>query len=71
MPQWVKSAIDQWVASAGMVSGPIFRQVNKAGRILKKVLPRKWSGVSSERLLRNVRFQQSLLMICGAMPHSA
>ena len=33
MPQWVKNAIDCWTASAGIASGPIFRQVNKAGRI--------------------------------------
>ena len=33
------------------------------------VLPRRWSGALSERLLRNVRFQRSLLMICGAMPN--
>jgi integrase len=47
MPQWVKNAIDQWVASAGIVSGPIFRQVNKAGRILGNGVTPKvvWSVV--------------------------
>ena len=47
MPQWVKNAIDQWVASAGIVSGPIFRQVNKASRILGNGITPKvvWSVV--------------------------
>ena len=47
MPQWVKNAIDQWVASAGIVSGPIFRQVNKASRILGNGVTPKvvWSVV--------------------------
>jgi site-specific recombinase XerD len=33
MPQWVKNAIDRWTAATGIASGPIFRQVNKTGRI--------------------------------------
>ena len=47
MPQWVKNAIDQWVASAGKASGPIFRQVNKASRILGNGVTPKvvWSVV--------------------------
>jgi site-specific recombinase XerD len=47
MPQWVKNAIDQWVASAGIVSGPIFRQVNKAGRVFGNGVTPKvvWSVV--------------------------
>ena len=47
MPQWVKNAIDQWVTCAGIVSGPIFRQVNKASRILGNGITPKvvWSVV--------------------------
>jgi len=47
MPQWVKNAIDQWVTCAGIVSGPIFRQVNKASRILGNGVTPKvvWSVV--------------------------
>lgn len=33
LPQWVKNAIDRWTTSAGVDSGPIFRQVNKGGRM--------------------------------------
>ena len=32
MPEWVKKAIDDWVAPAGIVSGTLFRAINKAGR---------------------------------------
>lgn len=32
MPEWVKKAIDEWTASAGLTSGPLFRAINKVGR---------------------------------------
>jgi integrase len=32
MPEWVKRAIDEWPALAGIPSGPLFRATNKAGR---------------------------------------
>jgi integrase len=33
IPQWVKSAIDAWTAAATITEGPVFRAINKAGRI--------------------------------------
>ncbi|MCI0644957.1 MAG: tyrosine-type recombinase/integrase [Chloroflexi bacterium] len=34
MPAWAKHAIDQWAAAAkGLYVGPVFRPVNKAGRV--------------------------------------
>jgi site-specific recombinase XerC len=32
MPAWVKSAIDDWVKSAGLTSGSVFRAINRGGR---------------------------------------
>ena len=33
MPNWVKTAIDEWAIVAGTNSGPLFRAINKAGRV--------------------------------------
>ena len=62
MPQWVKNAIDQWVASAGIVSGPIFRQVNKASRILG-------NGVTPKVVWSVVRKADTKCAIPAIAPH--
>src|SRR5262252_8980363 len=33
MPDWVKIAIDQWTIPASVISGTLFRSINKAGRV--------------------------------------
>jgi integrase len=33
VPTWVKTAIDIWLTAAGVITGPIFRAINKAHRI--------------------------------------
>jgi integrase len=33
IPQWVKAAVDAWTAAAAVAGGPVFRAINKAGRI--------------------------------------
>jgi len=33
MPNWVKTAIDEWAIVAGINSGPLFRAINKAERV--------------------------------------
>jgi site-specific recombinase XerD len=33
MPDWVKTAIDQWSIPASITSGTLFRSINKAGRV--------------------------------------
>jgi site-specific recombinase XerD len=33
MPDWVKAGVDNWVAAAGITTGPLLRSINKAGRI--------------------------------------
>jgi integrase len=33
IPTWVKSAVDAWTAAAAIPHGPVFRAINKAGRV--------------------------------------
>jgi len=33
IPSWVKAAVDAWTAAAAITHGPVFRAINKAGRI--------------------------------------
>jgi integrase len=33
IPTWVKAAIDVWTAAAAISDGPVFRAINKAGRV--------------------------------------
>jgi integrase len=33
IPNWVKTVIDEWAILAGINSGPLFRAINKAGRV--------------------------------------
>jgi integrase len=33
VPAWVKVAIDQWIISASIISGTLFRSINKAARV--------------------------------------
>ena len=33
VPEWVKTGVDQWQLAAGIDNGPLFRSINKAGKI--------------------------------------
>ena len=33
VPDWLKMAIDQWTIPASIISGTLFRSINKAGRV--------------------------------------
>jgi integrase len=33
VPDWVKTAIDQWAIPASIISGTLFRSISKAGRV--------------------------------------
>ena len=33
MPSWAKAAVDAWTDAAGIADGPVFRPVNKGGRV--------------------------------------
>jgi hypothetical protein len=46
VPNWVKLAVDNWLAAAGISAGPIFRAINKPGASQRPVSVRKSSGVS-------------------------
>jgi integrase len=49
VPTWVKAAVDDWLASAGVTTGPIFRAINKAKRIGKTAFSPKviWGVVKA------------------------
>ena len=33
IPRWVKAAVDAWTAAGGITHGPVFRAINKVGRV--------------------------------------
>ncbi len=41
MPAWVKAAIDEWSAAAGVASGRIWLSINKGGRVWGEGLTEK------------------------------
>jgi integrase len=41
VPDWVKTAIDQWAIPASVISGTLFRSINKAGRVGVRASHRK------------------------------
>lgn len=52
IPLWVKNLIDLWAAEAGVQSGPLFRAVNKSGRVWGEGMTEKviWSVVRRHAL---------------------
>ena len=49
VPSWVKTGIDAWVTAAENSAGPVFRAVNKAGRVAAHGFSPKviWGAVKS------------------------
>jgi len=41
MPTWVKVAIDGWASAAGITDGPVFRSVNRGGKVRESALSEK------------------------------
>jgi integrase len=41
VPTWVKVAIDAWAAAAGITDGPVFRSVNRGGKVRESALSEK------------------------------
>jgi integrase len=41
IPEWVKRTVDAWTAAVGITHGPVFRAINKAGRIWGDGMPPK------------------------------
>jgi integrase len=46
IPGWVKAAVDAWTDSANVTHGPVFRAINKAGRV--------WGNGMSPKVLWDV-----------------
>ena len=46
IPTWVKAAVEAWTVAAGITHGPVFRAINKAGRV--------WGDGMSPKVLWNV-----------------
>ena len=62
VPDWVKRAIDEWTMSAGLISGPLFRAINKAGRT--------WgNGFTSKVIWSIVREGAANCSLTGLAPH--
>jgi integrase len=41
MPTWVKVTIDAWASAAGITDGPVFRSVNRGGKVRESALSEK------------------------------
>ncbi|MFN2444517.1 MAG: tyrosine-type recombinase/integrase [Vicinamibacterales bacterium] len=62
VPTWVKSHVDAWTAAAGVTHGPVFRAINKAGRV--------WgAGMSPKVLWDVVRAAAARARIDKLAPH--
>src|SRR5262245_13312248 len=46
IPSWVKAAVDAFAAAAAITEGPVFRAINKAGRV--------WGDAMSPKVLWEV-----------------
>jgi integrase len=62
VPSWVKTAMDGWLVEARVVAGPIFRAINKAGRIGE-------SGFSPKVIWGVVKAGCSKCGLDGVAPH--
>jgi integrase len=62
VPMWVKHHVDAWTAAAGITRGPVFRAINKAGRV--------WGdGMSAKVLWDVVRAAAARAGIDKLAPH--
>jgi integrase len=62
VPTWVKAAVDKWLTAAGIIGGPAFRAINKAGRIAT-------SGFSPKVIWGVVKSGCSKCGLDGVAPH--
>jgi integrase len=62
IPTWVKAAVDTWTTAADITRGPVFRAINKAGRV--------WGdGMSTKVLWDVVRAAAARAGIDKLAPH--
>jgi site-specific recombinase XerD len=64
IPDWVSDALQTWAAEAAITTGPIFRPINKAGRIPPRGFTPK--GICEARRISVRLALRSLRMICDA-----
>ena len=62
IPTWVKTAVDTWTAAADITHGPVFRAINKAGRVWR-------DGMSPKALWDLVRAAAARAGIDKLAPH--
>jgi integrase len=66
IPTWVKAAVDAWTAAARITDGPVFRAINKTGRVWGDGMSPKCCGMSSAPLRLARASTSSPLTTCGA-----
>jgi site-specific recombinase XerC len=51
VPEWIEKAVEDWLTVASITDGPIFRSINKAGRIAENGFSPKviWTVISARR----------------------
>lgn len=62
VPSWVDVAVQTWLATAKIAAGPIFRAINKAGRVADH-------GFSPKVIWGVVKFASSRCDLAGIAPH--
>ena len=73
IPAWVKDAVDAWTTAAGITHGPVFRAINKAGRVWgdgmsPKVLWDVVRAAAAARRHRQAGAARSPTHLCPAVP---
>ena len=66
IPTWVKTAVDAWTAAAGVTHGPVFRAINKTGRVWEMACRPRCCWMSSARRRRAPASTSWRLTTCGA-----
>jgi integrase len=62
MPTWVKVAIDAWAKLVGIADGPVFRSVNRGGKV--------WESALSEKVIwQLIRPYAEAVGVAGIAPH--
>jgi hypothetical protein len=51
MPAWAKRAVDEWINVSAIGDGPIFRRVNRVGKVWGEGSHLRRSGTSLRRQL--------------------
>ena len=69
VPDWVRSALNEWLAAAAVNRGRLFRRVSKAGRIWGEGITEKAVWHIAKKLRTALVFPNWRLTTSAAMPH--